>query len=457
MDSERINAVLPQATDTRNVTIGPGVLASVNELFTQCFGNQSAVVIADSNTWTVAGETVYQCLVAAGRSSEKPFVFPGQPTLYAEYQHIVELEAALRMHDAIPVAVGSGTLNDLVKLAAHRCDRPYMVVATAASMDGYTSFGAPITRDGFKQTFGCAAPRAVLADLDILAHAPLNMTASGYGDLLGKVTAGADWILADGLEIEPIDRRAWPLVQDSLRAWTAQPQLLRTGDRQAIADLVEGLILTGLAMQIAQSSRPASGCEHLLAHLWEMQEQTHGAVSHGFKVALGTIASAALYEPLLRRDFNRLDIPTLCRAWPSRSEVEAAVRQAHASPALAEKAVEQSLAKYIDAEQLRQRLMLIRERWPALRERLAAQLMTAEQLRGLLHAAGCPVEPSEIGITPQRLKESYHIARQIRSRYTVFDLATETGCLSPCIDELFAPGGFWFRAVPAQPMSSEAA
>ncbi len=97
------------------------------------------------------------------------------------------------------MAVGSGSLNDIVKRAAHEAGRPYLSVATAASMDGYTAFGAAITKDGYKQTMTCPAPRAVLADLEVLAGAPPAMTASGYGDLLGKVTAGADWLVADAL------------------------------------------------------------------------------------------------------------------------------------------------------------------------------------------------------------------------------------------------------------------
>src|SRR5689334_20821635 len=105
MDSERINAVLREATDTRSVTIGAGTIASVDQLFTQCFGEQPAIVIGDSNTFAVAGQTVYERLEASGRSADAPFVFPGQPVLYAEYQHVLELEAALRSHEAIPIAV----------------------------------------------------------------------------------------------------------------------------------------------------------------------------------------------------------------------------------------------------------------------------------------------------------------------------------------------------------------
>jgi glycerol-1-phosphate dehydrogenase [NAD(P)+] len=71
--------------------------------------------------------------------------------------------------------------------------------------------------------------------------------------------------------------------------------------------------------------------------------------------------------------------------------------------------------------------------------------MSADQLRGLLAAAGCPTNPAEIGIDPARLRESYWLARTIRSRYTVLDLVNETGLLDECVAELFAPGGYWGR------------
>ncbi len=441
-----VAAALRHAGDTRCLRIGEGVLPAVVEVLSTCFGEESAVVVADTNTFAAAGREVDDHLRAAGRSVGPAIVLPGTPAPYADLGTVVALEERLRAHGGVPVVVGSGTLNDLTKLAAHRLGRPYMCVATAASMDGYTAFGAAITVDGFKQTMACPAPRAVVADLAVLAHAPAAMHATGYGDLLGKITAGADWILADALEIEPIDPRAWPLVQDGLRGWVAHPERLRTGDPEAVASLFEGLIMAGVAMQISASSRPASGSEHRFSHLWEMQALAHGhgAVPHGFKVGVGTIAAAALYERLLARDLTRLDVEAVCASWPSRQEVERSVRLRH-GPSLATQAVEESLAKYLDAGQLRQRLLLVRERWPAIRERLETQLMTAERLRDRLRSAGCPTDPTEIGIDAPRFVASYALAGTIRRRYTVLDLAHETGLLADCVDELFAPGGFWNR------------
>lgn len=133
-----------------------------------------------------------------------------------------------------------------------------MCVATAASMDGYTAFGASITADGAKQTFNCPAPQACLADIAIISKAPKEMTASGYADLFAKITAGADWILSDMLDVEKIDDKSWSIIQDGLHDSLADPQGVRNSDPQAISALTEGLMLGGFAMQWSKSSRPAS-------------------------------------------------------------------------------------------------------------------------------------------------------------------------------------------------------
>ncbi|MDQ6949602.1 MAG: sn-glycerol-1-phosphate dehydrogenase [Actinomycetota bacterium] len=448
MNTERIQAALRNATDTADVVIGAGVLSSVDEMFGRSFGEQSAVVVADENTFKVAGKEVLQHLQAAGRRTVDPYIFPGRPTLHAEYPHIEKLGESLRTHDAIPVAVGSGSLNDIVKRASYECKRRYMTVGTAASMDGYTAFGAAITKEGYKQTMTCPAPRAMLADLDIMRNAPPRMTSSGYADLLGKVPAGADWLVADALEIEKVNAPVWSLVQGPLRHATGSPAELHAGDEQALGSLIEGLIMSGLAMQAAASSRPASGAEHQFSHLWEMEGlgyHDEPPLSHGFKVGVGSIAIAALYEQVLRRDLSSLNVEALVSAWPSWEEVEQAVRAAHKTPGLDKAAIVETHTKYITADKVAQRLTLLRERWPQLRKRIEEQLMTADQLRAMLGAAGCPTHPSEIGLNLSDLKDTYHRSRMIRRRYTVLDLATEAGILNECVDELFAPGGFWAR------------
>jgi glycerol-1-phosphate dehydrogenase [NAD(P)+] len=446
MVEERIRAALAEATDTGQVVIGPGALGAVAEVVERSVGPGPVQVVADATTWRVAGEQVQARLEAAGHATEVPYRFPPDSLVLATYDNVERVRDALAGHDAVPVAVGSGSLNDIVKRAAHEAGRPSVVAATAASMDGYSAFGAAITRDGYKQTMTCPAPRAVVADLEVLAGAPPAMTASGYGDLLGKVTAGADWMVADALEVEPIDPRVWQLAQGPLRAAIGRPAELAGGDREALARLVEGLVLSGLAMQAHASSRPASGAEHQFSHLWEMEGLGHDRrppLSHGFKVGVGTVAVAALYERLLERDLAALDVEALRRAWPGPREAEAAVRAAHTTPGLDEAAVAETLAKHADPATLGRRLAVLAGRWPVLRDRLRAQLLPAARLRELLAAAGAPTHPAELGLTAAAFRDTYLRARMIRRRYTVLDLAAETGTLDELVGELFAPGGFW--------------
>jgi glycerol-1-phosphate dehydrogenase [NAD(P)+] len=447
--SPTIAAALRDATDTDAVVIAEGALDSVGEVFESTFGDRAAIVVADENTFRVAGDAVAQALeLGSAREVLDPYIFPAHPTLHADYKHIAALVPNLHKHDAIPVAVGSGTINDIVKRASFECDRTYMTVATAASMDGYTSFGASITNEGFKHTMECSAPRAVVADLAVLMRAPSDMTSSGYGDLLAKVTAGADWIIADALEIEPIRQKEWSLVQGLLREATGRPAELHAADPTAMQGLIEGLIMSGLAMQAASSSRPASGAEHQFSHLWEMeglgQDPPNGRppLSHGFKVALGTVSIAALYERVLDRDLAALDIDAAVRAWPSWDDVEPRVRAAHGPP-VEEAAVRETHAKYIDHDTLARRLTLLGERWPDLRERLRHQLIPAHEVRAQLLQAGCPTTPAQIGLELERFKHTYRRAQMIRRRYTVLDLANETGLLDECVEELFAGDGFW--------------
>jgi glycerol-1-phosphate dehydrogenase [NAD(P)+] len=295
----------------------------------------------------------------------------------------------------------------------------------------------------------CPAPRAVVADLEVLIGAPPRMTSSGYGDLLAKVTAGADWIVADALEIEPIKAGEWSLVQGPLRDATARPAELHAGDARAMEGLIQGLIMSGLAMQGASSSRPASGAEHQFSHLWEMEgvgenpESGQPPLSHGFKVALGTVSIAALYERMLARDLAALDIAVALRAWPSWEAVERRVREAFAGSELEQAALTETRAKYLDSSALSQRLQLLGQRWPDLRERIRDQLLPAEQVRIQLTKAQCPVTPLEIGLGVPPFKTTYRRAQLIRRRYTILDLTNETGVLDDCVEELFSDGGFW--------------
>jgi glycerol-1-phosphate dehydrogenase [NAD(P)+] len=439
-----LSEALGAARETRCLELGAGVKAATPRVFHAAFGKQPALIVADVHTYRAAGQSVFEAFRAAGQAVLEPFIFRA-PDLYAEHRFVTELQTALSAHTAIPIAVGSGTVNDLTKLASHRLERPYLCVATAASMDGYTAFGASITYQGAKQTFQCPAPTAVVADLDVICAAPGEMNAWGYADLVAKVPAGADWIVADALGAEPMHPQAWAIVQGRLRELIADPAGIPARRGAAIGRLVEGLMLGGFAMQSARSSRPASGAEHQFSHLWDMQHHTHNgrAPSHGFKVAIGTLAVTALYERLLAKDLSKLDVERCCSPWPSEDAWVARGRELLGEGELAEGAAKELRAKYVSAAQLKEQLARLRSTWPRLRERLAAQLLPLTTLRPMLREAGAPTEPEQIGITRERLRASYWRAVCIRRRFTVLDLDVRTGLLDACLDEIFSPNGLW--------------
>jgi glycerol-1-phosphate dehydrogenase [NAD(P)+] len=450
IDQNVIADLLAHASTTRTVVARRNAKDDIAEIAQDTLAGRRVTIVADEITWAIAGGSIDAALRAASFDVSDAAILPAKPQVRPDYAHVEWLKQRIAPGKAgeasIALAVGSGTINDLTKRAADELEMPYAVFATAASMDGYTASGASLVVDGVKQTVPCSAPIAVFADLDILAQAPSAMSASGYGDLLGKITAGADWLLADAVGIEPLIPNVWDLVQGPLRSLVSTPERVAAGDVEAIEQIFLGLVATGLAIQVAGTTRPASGSEHLFSHLWEMRGLEHngGLVSHGFKVGLGTIVASALFERLIDTlDTDFVDIEAAVAAYPELEAVESAIRERHTHPMLIDWAIAECHAKHLSQDELRDRLRTLRSAWDTLGRRLRAQLMPPEQVADLLARAGCPVTPGEIGLDYKQLQQSYLDAQQIRRRYTVFDLAFELGLLEKLTADLFAPGGYW--------------
>lgn len=438
---DRVQLALKNATQTRALEIGRQVLDKVPDVFKNQFPKKKAVVVAHKATWAVAGEKVDALLRQAGIEVQDPIIFQDDD-MHAEWKYIEQLDAKLSQTDAVAVAVavGSGTINDTTKLCSDHQGRPYMVVATAASMDGYVAFGASITKDGIKSTYKCNAPQAVVADVEVLATAPASMTASGYADLMAKVPAGADWIVADVLGIEPIDPTPWSIVQGGLHDALSAPAACKEGDPKALQALAEGLMLGGFAMQAyPASSRPASGAEHQISHMLNMDHfvMSNGqSPSHGFQVSIGTIVSLFFYEQLLKMDLKELDIDRLVESWPSLEEQKKQSLAMFKDSDFPTFAAGEIAAKYSTPEELRHHFEIMRDRQDELRERLNRQLLTVDQAIEHLKAVGAPIHPRDIDLSPQQMRSTIIRAQQIRRRYTIFDVAVRLGTMELWADRL---------------------
>ena len=420
----RIEEALERARDTKALIIGEGAVGKTGEMFRQLFGNSTAIVVADLNTYKAAGSEAYESLKAAGIPTVDPFIFEDDD-LYAEWSFLIRLENHLKACNAVAVAVGSGVINDLAKLASEHLGRRYIIVGTAASMDGYTAYGASISFEGNKQTFDCKAPMGVIIDPVIAAGAPSEMAASGYADLLAKVPAAADWMLAEAAGEEPIDTFAYNLLHENLKESLAYPAEVYARKVKPTEMLAEGLIMSGFAMQAIQSSRPASGVEHQFSHYWDMEDLCFEGkhVSHGFKVGIGTLISTACFEFMLEFDMESLDVERCAARWPSWEMMEKDIRNMFADkPGHMSRALSESKAKYITAGRLREQLTHLKNVWPELREKISAQIFSYDHVHDCLKKVGAPYEPEMIGVSRDRLRETFKGIPYMRSRYTIIDL-----------------------------------
>ena len=441
----KVESALQRTTDTKDLIIGAGVVSRTAEMFTKLFPQQTAIIIADLNTWEVAGKAVFVSLEAAGIPQEKPFIFTDKE-LYAEWQHVEKIHEHLKNLDAIAIAVGSGVMNDMTKYASHLLGRKYMCVGTAASMDGYTAYGASITKDGNKQTFDCPAPYGFVMDPVIAADAPKELAASGYADLIAKIPAAADWLLADVTGNEPVDKFAWDLVQDGLRESLSAPAAVHEGDLKMTEALAEGLLMSGFAMQAIQSSRPASGTEHQFSHCWDMEDLCFEGkhVSHGFKVGIGTLASTASLEFLLEKDIANLDVDKCVEQWKSWEEQEQEIREVFAGmPGHLARGLKETYGKYTDKEGLRKQLEALKAAWPTLKEQIREQIIPFAEVRENLRLVGAPYEPEHIGVTRERMRKTFSYIPYMRSRFTNIDIVYRCGFMAELTERLFGKGGIW--------------
>ena len=359
--------------DIRHIIMGQGVLKELPKVL-EPFSGKKVYMLSDNHTFEAAGDRVLSILEAEDYLVKNVMLDSGDDILIPNEQAVGTMFLNLEPDTAVIVAVGSGTINDMAKYMSARTKSPYVIVCTAPSMDGYVADGAPLILEGRKISFVATLPYGVIGDTDIMKQAPMHMIHAGFGDVLGKLTALADWYLAKENVDEYCCETCVTLVQRALDKVTGSAEALAKRDDDAVLYLIEALTLTGVAMGLIGVSRPASGAEHMLSHYWEMDFIAKGKFPelHGIKVGIATPVIAEIFE--MMKD----EVPEeAMKLAPSREYVE-----------------------------------------------------------GLLKTVGAPVYPTDIGIDRELFYNSILEGYKVRNRYSILELALKTGRLEEIAEKI---------------------
>lgn len=308
------------------------------------------------------------------------------------------------------IAVGSGTVHDITRYCANEMRIPFVSCPTAASVDGFCSTVSAMTWGGCKKTMPGVAPDIVIADTDVVRVAPRHLALSGIGDILGKYTALADWKITHELNGEEVCSRIHDMTMDAVKAVYDCSEGAAAGDADATEQLMYALLLSGLAMQLMGNSRPASGAEHHISHLIEMEPpglQVSSDASHGEKVGVATILISEYYHRLAQT----ADIAPFVR--PYRTFTDAELRDCYGErlldgilsenrPDLAESVSEQDLLRA----------------WPAIRKIITECIPSAQDLRDLYTRVGMKASLTDLRVPEEKLEQLIYFSPSVRQRIT---------------------------------------
>ena len=371
-------------------------------------GFKNITIICDENTYAAAGEEIKE-IIPNGK-----FINLKSENLHANEITVQNVYECLSVENDVLIALGSGTIHDITRYVAYNKDIPFISVPTAASVDGFVSTVAAMTWRGYKKTFTAVSPIYVVADTDIFKEAPYRLTASGVSDLIGKYTALVDWKISSIVIGEYICNKVCNMEIDAVNKLCECVDDLVLGKSEAYEQLMYALILSGLAMQIIGNSRPASGTEHHMSHLWEMEViNKHLDAYHGEKVSVGLILVMEEYKKIKKsiengrcrvKKYYGLEEDMLKEVFKSREMYDSIMKENTPDPLL-------NVNKVI----LQNRLESIAE--------ILEKLPTLDFVKNTLKRAKAVTTLEEIGLSNDIKQNSIRVSPYVRNRLTLMRIS----------------------------------
>ena len=374
----------------------------LNEILNQ---NEKILIVADENTFSAAGNQVVEALA---EKDVKKVIFPGNEILVPDEKAIKTVEDNIGDSTAI-VGIGSGVIQDLCKYVSMSKKVPYVIVATAPSMDGYASDGAAMILGGMKVTVKAGLPMAILADPAVLKSAPMDMIRSGYGDIIGKFSALNDWEISRCINDEYFCKWIYDITMEQVKRTISLAKGITERNETAVAALMEALVIVGIMMSFAGSSRPASGSEHHLSHFFEITGILGNKpyLSHGIDVAYSTVVTAGLREKIVKNSLpdNHYVL--------SSKEYEDEMNRVYSSSAKGCMELQKKVGNYD-----KDRSPIYKDKWDEIKE-ILSKMPTAAEIEDILSVAGYDMEKFYAFYGKDKISDAVKWAKDLKDRFTV--------------------------------------
>lgn len=393
------------------------------------------MIVSDPNTYEAAGREVCHILEEAGVKFTSYVMDSPHPVPDEYWVGAVVMRMTPDM-DAI-IAVGSGVINDVCKIAASVSRLPYLIVGTAPSMDGYASDTSSMLLAGLKITLPSRCPDVIIADTAVMAQAPMRMLQSGLGDMVAKYVSICEWRISHIINDEYYCEEIASLVRQSLAQCMESADRLLERDPAAVEHVVRGLILTGAAMGYAGVSRPASGTEHYFSHIWDMTaiEQGYEHDLHGIQCGVSTLLSLKVYDYIRTIRPDRQKALDYVNRFSLDDWKQFAVKVfGKVSDSIIER--EQTEQKY-NKETHRERLEVILDHWDQILAVIDEELPSYDWLLDKMKQIQAPVSPKELNLSSELVKDSFLGTKDIRYKYISTHLLWDLGYLEDAAETLF--------------------
>lgn len=423
---------MPHEKPDMDIYIGANIIDNcVNYINARNFG-KNAVLVADNNTYRIAGRKVESLLQESGYNISL-CLLERDGELEPDESALGEILYAMEKGTNFLIAVGSGSINDLTRYVAVNTKLPFVSVGTAPSMDGYTSVVAPLLNRGLKINKPATYPKVLICDLEIMRNAPYPMLISGFGDVLGKYIAIADWRVGKIINGEAYCPVAVDIVNQAVQKCIDNIDGIKSQTEAGVQSLIEALILAGLTILIIGNTRPVASVEHNMAHYWEMMKllRKEHAPSHGTAVGVATGYTVKFYEEFLKLNPANLNKAEIKAKRLSREEREKFVCEKY-GPKFGASIIKENPDDFLTWEEQERRIDAFIQNFDLIKKEVAL-VPSWSEVKEIFQRLGSPITAADIGIDASLLEDTLLCAKDYRNRYTIFKTADEIGVLEEIV------------------------